>query len=81
MKKGFFDSKTTNRPGGAKLVELKGCKRDPSGTKAIPDFLRVQPDEQEQRYAQMRTQLVEALKPNQETVSQIAQDPTLLAGT
>jgi hypothetical protein len=50
------------------------------GSKPIPDFLRVPPDEQEQRMAAMKTQLLSALQPTPDTVSAVAQDSKLMSG-
>lgn len=46
----------------------------------IPDFLRVEPDELEKRYAAMRQDLVQKLTPTPDTVAQVASDPMLLSG-
>lgn len=50
------------------------------GSKPIPDFLRVPPDEQEQRLAAMKSQLLSALQPTPDTVSAVAQDSKLMSG-
>lgn len=60
---------------------LRGAKGPAGlGAKAIPDFLRVEPDEQEKRYNAFKQELVEKLKPTPETIGDITKDPTLLAG-
>ena len=58
---------------------LKGKKGGVSGPQ-IPDFLRVEPDEQEKRYAAMKGELVDKLKPTPDMMSKVASDPTLITG-
>ena len=47
---------------------------------AIPDFLRMEPDEQAKRMQEVKGKLVSALQPTPGMIAKIGQDPTLLAG-
>lgn len=59
---------------------LKGKKGGVGSGPQIPDFLRVEPDEQEKRYAAMKGELVDKLKPTPDMMSKVASDPTLITG-
>lgn len=50
----------------------------PGGGPAIPDFLRVEPDEQEIRYRALRQEMLDKLKPTPDTVADISKNPELL---
>ena len=60
---------------------LKG-KKDQINNKgpAIPDFLRVEPDEQAKRLQEVKGKLVNALQPTPDMISKLGKDPTLLSG-
>ncbi|GFR41278.1 hypothetical protein Agub_g1953 [Astrephomene gubernaculifera] len=95
LKKGFFDAAPKPRRPKPPAAEQKSAKpssaveeipmiraKQPhagSGP-AIPDFLRVEPDEYEKRYAAAKADLLDKLKPSPDVVSKIGQDPQLLAG-
>ncbi|KXZ56702.1 hypothetical protein GPECTOR_1g632 [Gonium pectorale] len=89
LKKGFFDAPPKRKlkpPGEQKPtasareeIPMIRAKQPHTGGPAIPDFLRVEPDEQERRYMAMKNELIEKLKPTPDMVSQIGQDPSLLA--
>lgn len=60
---------------------LTGRKDNLSGGgPAIPDFLRVEPDEQAKRMQEVKGKLVSALQPTPDMIAKIGQDTTLLAG-
>lgn len=63
------------------MPTIKAQQPQQLGAKAIPDFLRVPPDEQEQRMAAMKSQLLSALQPTPDTLSAVSHDSTLMAGT
>lgn len=50
-----------------------------SGGPAIPDFMRIQPDEQALKYQAMKSQMLEALKPDESMVMDMAKDGALVA--
>lgn len=50
----------------------------PGGGPAIPDFMRVEPDEQELRYRALRQEMLDKLKPTPDTVADISKNPELL---
>ncbi|PNH05798.1 Hsc70-interacting protein [Tetrabaena socialis] len=82
LKKGFFDAAPKQRPKpavkAAPEIPMIRAKQGLGGGPLIPDFLRVEPDEQEKRFAAMKADLIEKLKPNQDTVAQIAKDPAMM---
>ena len=51
-----------------------------NGGPSIPDFLRVEPDEQMKRLQEVKGKLVSALQPTPEMISKLGKDPTLLSG-
>lgn len=61
---------------------LKGKKGSGfgQGGPSIPDFLRVEPDEQTKKLEEVKGKLVNALKPTPESIAQISSNPDLLAG-
>lgn len=61
-------------------IPLIRAKKGLGSGPVIPDFLRVEPDEQEKRFAAYKADLVKKLQPTPDTMAKIAQDPTLLAG-
>lgn len=65
---------------GQQIPLLKAQPQQQLGSKPIPDFLRVPPDEQEQRLGVMKTQLLSALQPTPDTISAVAEDATLMSG-
>lgn len=50
------------------------------GGPSIPDFLRVEPDEQAKRMQQVKGKLVDALKPTPDMLSKLGTNPGLLSG-
>ncbi|GLC35783.1 hypothetical protein PLESTB_000493800 [Pleodorina starrii] len=90
LKKGFFDAPPKRKPKPPPPAEpkkpaeeeipmIRAKKGVGGGGPVIPDFLRVEPDEQEKRYIAMKADLLDKLKPTPDTVSKIGQDPALLA--
>jgi len=93
IKKGFLDAKpkpklkpaaSENKAASTvkdEIPMLRG-KKDAigSGGPAIPDFMRLPPDEREQQYQKVKGQMLHALKPTPDMISKVAQDPALLAG-
>lgn len=62
LKKGFFDSKPVkskpkdSTPASSDIPMLVGKKQAMgSGASKVPDFMRVEPDEQEKKYEQVRS--------------------------
>lgn len=51
------------------------------GQPCIPDFLKLEPDEQHKQYEAFKTKLVDVLKPTPDTVAEISSNPLLAAGT
>ena len=70
------------RPPAEDGITMLTGKKDKIGGAgpAIPDFLRVEPDEQTKRMQEVKGKLVSALQPTPDMISKIGQDPTLLAG-
>ena len=58
---------------------LRG-KKDAMGKASIPDFMKVEPDEQSKKLQEMKSKLVTALAPTQESIAGIASNPELMAG-
>lgn len=90
LKRGFFDAKRTKPKTKAEpqpktlpdgITVLTG-KKDGLGRggQTIPDFLRVEPDEQTKRLDEIKGKLVNALKPTPETVAKLGSNPDLMAG-
>ncbi|GIL72911.1 hypothetical protein Vretimale_4563 [Volvox reticuliferus] len=89
LKKGFFDaaSKKKAKPvAEPKKVEppveeipMIRAKAGLGSGPMIPDFLRVEPDEQQKRFQAMKADLVDKLKPTPDTITKIGQDQSLLA--
>lgn len=65
---------------GQHIPLIKPQQPQPPGSKAIPEFFMVPPDEQQKRLTAVKTQLLSALKPTPDTVSAVSQDSTLMAG-
>lgn len=87
IKRGFFDSKPkpqpkVNRPAVEEITVLQGRKGGGfgQGGPSIPDFLRVEPDEQTKKLEEVKGKLVNALKPTPESIAQISSNPDLQAG-
>lgn len=60
---------------------LKGKKdKFGSGGPTIPDFFRVEPDEQAKKMQEMKGKLVTALKPTPEMIEKLGANPGLLSG-
>ncbi|EFJ42953.1 hypothetical protein VOLCADRAFT_96874 [Volvox carteri f. nagariensis] len=92
LRKGFFDAapkKKAKAPAEASTqkktqppveeIPMIRAKKGVGNGPVIPDFLRVEPDEQEKRYMAMKADLVEKLKPTPDVMTKIGQDPGLLA--
>eukprot|EP00798_Chlamydomonas_sp_ICE-L_P014080 gene14080-20030_t len=63
------------------IIEIK-CNKQKGlggGGPNIPDFMRLPPDEQEKKYAEMKSKLQDALKPTPDMINQIGQNPDLLS--
>lgn len=58
------------------ITTLKGKKGGLGGPR-IPDFMRVEPDEEQKRMDEMKGKLMEALKPTRELIDGIGQNPAL----
>lgn len=92
IKKGFFDAKPSKpkpKPAAAppkpkadeeEIIEIKARKDTFGSGPRIPDFMKIEPSEQEKAYAAYRNQLQDALKPTPDMVSKVAADPMLAAG-
>eukprot|EP00955_Chlamydomonas_euryale_P020078 213604-Chlamydomonas_euryale.AAC.21 len=50
-----------------------------SSGKAIPDFMRVEPDEQTKRMQEAKSKLIDALKPTKETIDDLQTKPGLMS--
>lgn len=92
IKKGFFDSKPKT-PNAAKKKaathsaqaadnrdDVPFIKAQKTSEKAIPEFLKLKPDEDAIKYAQAKQQLVDALKPTPDMINTLTQNPELLSG-
>ncbi|GAX75486.1 hypothetical protein CEUSTIGMA_g2929.t1 [Chlamydomonas eustigma] len=91
IKRGFFDSKPSRpksetteksqqRPPEDGLIVLKGRKDGISNVgPSIPDFMRVEPDEQAKRLQEVKGKLTEALKPTPTMINQLSKNPALMA--
>ncbi|PNW84998.1 hypothetical protein CHLRE_03g167500v5 [Chlamydomonas reinhardtii] len=90
IKKGFFDAppKRRTKPAGESKPPEKAVEEIPmlrAKPKAvgsgpdIPDFMRVEPDEQAKMYDVYKSELVNKLKPTPDMVSAIGKDPELLS--
>lgn len=94
IKKGFFDSKpaagkpktarsnraSSSTAGDDEVIEIKARPKGLHSGPQIPDFMKIEPSEQEKAYAAYKTQLVEALKPTPDMMNTVGTNPTLLAG-
>ncbi|GLI68960.1 hypothetical protein VaNZ11_013488 [Volvox africanus] len=89
LRKGFFDSVTKKRAkpvAEQKKVEppveeipMIRAKTGLGSGPVIPDFLRIEPDEQQKRFQAMKADLVDKLKPTPDTIAKIGQDQSFLA--
>ncbi len=63
-------------------VTILTGKKDKLGGNSvpIPEFMRLEPDEQAKRMEQVKGKLVDALKPNANMVEKIGKDPQLMSG-
>ncbi|DBB03761.1 TPA: Hsc70-interacting protein [Trebouxia sp. C0006] len=85
LKSGFFN-KQSAKP--VSITSQKSKDQQSSATPhiksrqgpAVPDIFMIPPDEQEKQYAAMRKKLTEELMPTEDTVKQIAENKSLLAG-
>ena len=60
---------------------LKGKKdKIGRGGPTIPDFFRVEPDEQAKKMQEIKGKLVNALKPTPDMISKLGANPGLLSG-
>ncbi|KAG2499293.1 hypothetical protein HYH03_002871 [Edaphochlamys debaryana] len=93
LKKGFFDAPppkrkpkpagSTDKPKPADDIPLIKPRQQPPAAgsgPAIPDFLRVEPSEEQQRYEAMKQQLLDTLKPTPDMVQKVGSQPQLMAG-
>lgn len=55
------------------------AKKGAGDRPSIPDFLRLEPDEEAKRYAAMKSDLLQKLQPTPDMITQIGKDPSLLA--
>lgn len=89
LKRGFFDAKPSTakpkpkpKPQEEAVEEIPMIRAKQAGGPAtgpaIPDFLRVQPDDDEKKYAAMKKELLDKLKPTPDVVNQIAGNADLL---
>jgi hypothetical protein len=63
------------------LIVLKGKKDGISNSgPSIPDFMRIEPDEQAKRLQEVKGKLTEALKPTPSMINELSKNPALLAG-
>lgn len=84
MKRGFFDAPPPKRKPKPKAKEeeipmLRAKPKAPNAPKDIPEGFRVQLEDEE-KARKMKEELKSALKPDQATLGQVMQDPTLMAG-
>lgn len=88
IKRGFFDSPKSMPKPKPKLKQaeteevpfIRASKAESSGRKQIPDFMRVDPSEQEKQFEQMKEGLLSALKPTEDMVQKVMGNPNLVAG-
>lgn len=85
LKKGFFDTKPKARRKPSPIPKESAGEEMPvlrarTGEKSIPDFLRLDPSEEQKKLNEVKDGLFKALKPTQETLASVMQDPVLLAG-
>lgn len=78
LRKGFLDAprqKKAPRTAADDIPVLRATRAPPPGAgPQIPDFLRVQPDEQAKQYQAVINDLTERLKPTEETVQEVMQN-------
>ncbi|KAJ9509529.1 hypothetical protein QJQ45_001979 [Haematococcus lacustris] len=86
LRKGFFDSKGS-KPipktvvSKADIITLTGRQAEPGrGGPAIPDFLRVEPDEREKRMLEVKSKLASALQPTPDMIQAIQSNQELVRG-
>jgi hypothetical protein len=65
---------------GQHIPLIKPQQPQQPGSKAIPECFMVPPDEQQKRVTAVKSQLLSALQPTPDTVSDVSQDSTLMAG-
>ncbi|GFH17112.1 STI1 domain-containing protein [Haematococcus lacustris] len=86
LRKGFFDSKGSKpKPktvvSKADIITLTGKQAEPGrGGPAIPDFLRVEPDEMEKRMLEVKSKLASALQPTPDMIQAIQSNQELVRG-
>mmetsp|Transcript_20376 Transcript_20376/g.36564 ORF Transcript_20376/g.36564 Transcript_20376/m.36564 type:complete len:148 (-) Transcript_20376:55-498(-) len=91
MKKGFFSNKLVKpkvitkvpdapKPGefnsDEEIIHVKASKN--SEKKAIPDFLKIEPSEEEKKYQKYKEDLIEKLKPTPDMIANISKDDQLV---
>ena len=59
---------------------LPHVKAKSSSSGKVPDFMILEPSEQQKQYEAVKTQLVNVLKPTPEMVQSVSSNPELLAG-
>lgn len=92
LARGFFDSKpkkatATNAP-TRKGSNTADCKQDnipfvkasASNGPRIPDFFKLEPDEQTRQYKKVKDELINALRPTPDRMAKVMNQPDLLAG-
>ncbi|KAG2443035.1 hypothetical protein HYH02_009450 [Chlamydomonas schloesseri] len=90
LKKGFFDAPPKRRtkpaaeskPPEKDVEEIPMLRAKPKTVGSgpdIPDFMRLEPDEQAKMYETYKSELVNKLKPTPDMVSAIGKDPELLS--
>jgi len=60
------------------VITAQVCKQP--GVKQVPDFMRLQPTEEQKRIEAYKAHLVSALQPTPETVAAVNKDSTLMSG-